>query len=83
MTWSNKDPRDTYIDQRKDIVVCSGYAPMATTWAWVDTLGIADGASTDRWDVSVTDKESDFYPGLDAEDTWPDHWYWCLPPGVD
>jgi hypothetical protein len=73
--WSNKDPRDTYIDQLKTIVV---YGPPQITIASVFTLGVGDGLTRDYWDVELPGEQA--HLSLDADEAWPDHWWWCLLP---
>lgn len=73
--WRNDDPREVYVDQTQRIVVSTGPGLHLTYDARVSTgahrLGQGYVAFPGRSRLGL---------GLYADDAWPEHWWWCLPP---
>lgn len=71
MTWRNDDPREVYVDQSTTIVV---FSSLVLTTAWVLTTPAATYGDKDNWQVYGEGVN------VDADEEWPDSWWWCLPP---
>ena len=76
--WSSTDPRDTYEDHIKHIVVMD-LTESEVVVGFVDTR--EDGWGSYRWDVTfyTSTLQLRLFKNLSADDDWPDRWRWCLP----